>query len=220
MEIEINNNELETIEIAGNPQKIWGVGKAKSFKGAMQGKISHFMKHPKATYSGRDVEVLLRGLSGLYDNYHPTKTVVEVKGWKGKAGIARIRNMIDSYEVTRFRKKHKDSEPEPFINRIPKKDVDAVIRALRGFVGSKKIKSEVIAGQYCRLKGLRENKHGQPLFDEQGFIWSHFFGHRILHVTFVDILGILNEAELISYKAGFVEILDLDKELEFQSNFN
>lgn len=222
MEYFERRDNIEKIEKPGDPQKGWGMSSAKDMPGVFQGKINHFMKFPDVKYSGKEIEMVIRGLLELYRKFHPPlKTSVEIPTWKGKAGIAEVIEKLYHFDVIRFRKKHRDAEPEPFVNSIPKKDVELVVQALKNISQYQKenIKTEAIAAEWCRLAKITENRKGQPLFGEKGFIWSHFFGWRIKHVTLTDILGIMDIKELIDYRVGKTTILDLDQKIHFQAEF-
>lgn len=192
-------------------------GKFKSYRTFLKTKINEFArgKSPEAKLA----EQIFKACLEKYNFFHPSRTaVVPIETWKGKTNLQIVPH-IDSIDVVRFRKKDKYSKPQPFIINIPHKDLQTMIKALKNISLNltKKIKSERIAAEYYRLKGITENKYGQPLFDENGFIWSNFFRHRIAHVTFTEIMNILDYYGLIEYLRGYTNIINLDKKINFQT---
>lgn len=210
--VEINYpriGQVEKIEIAGNPQEIFGLKSSKSFREYMRKRIAHFMKT-----GDKQLEMSLRTVLGVYDRFHPElKTSIDVESKFGVSGIQSIIEKIDFIEVTTWRKSG------PFVINIPKEDIQLVIQSLRNLKMEQNIRTEYIAGAYCRLARIDENNKGKPLFDESGFIWNNFFGWRIKHLTFTIILNVLSIKGLIHYEKGLTQILDLDLPVGFQTQF-
>ncbi len=193
----------------------------RNFRTFMDSKIRHFARFPTTNYSGQELHNLLNEILKVHNSFYPTlKAEVHIAGWRGKTNLE-IVPKIDSIDVIRYRKKHKFATPQPFVLNIPHKSFDNMLIALRNIshYKTKLIKTEEIAAEYCRISGITENKKGEPLFNESGFIWSNFFGFRILHVTTTEQLNILDKYGLIEYLKGYTNIIDLNKKLDFQTKF-
>lgn len=211
MEVKIVSQPLEMIESQGNPKKVLGSSKAKTFEGLMNGKINHFIRYPQVNYSGQEIEFMLRGLLNSYNYFHP-KEEIEIKNKPKEINKININKTPEYYELTRYRRKDKNSNPEPVLYIIGHKEVEIMIMALRNIGYLDNIKTEKVAEFYCKFSGLLINRYGEYLFKEGKFNWSNLFRDRQNHVYITDILTILDYFGVISYRKGNIQVLDLNKD--------
>ena len=192
-----------------------------SYRTLLESKIRFFAKNKDLKYSSEELYNLLRGLLIHYNQFHPIlKVSVNIKGWKGKT-TPNYKNKFDYIEVIGYRKKDKFATPQPFKLKIYYKDFENMLKALKNLSNYqiKKIPSEVVAAEYFRVSNISENKYGEPLFNKKGFIPSHYYHHRIVHVTLTEIWNVLDKFGVIEYLKGYINILDLNKRLDFQTKF-
>jgi len=213
--VEINAyKQIETVENEGDPTKIWGISSAKSMRGAFQGKISHFMKFPNAKYSGKDLEMTLRGLMALYDKFHPeVKVPIEIKGWKGKSGFEVIK-FPDYFEVIEWRKPDPNSEPKRISNKVSLVDLNAFIGVLKALGFNKTYQTKEIAMEWAKLNKIWENAHGKKIFDSDGFDYSRISGCRTTFMSLYYPLKVCEFYGLVEYgKTGTIKRISQDLDI-------
>ena len=194
-----------------------------SFRTLLESKIRFFAleNNKNLTYSSKELHNLLNEILKVYLEFHPVlKISVNIKGWKGKT-TPNYKNKFDYIEVIRYRKKDKFATPQPFKLKIYYKDFENMVTALKNLSNYqiKKIPSEVVAAEYFRVSDISENKYGEPLFNKHGFIPSHYYKWRITHVSLTEIWNVLDKFGVIEYLKGYINIIDLNKKLDFQTKF-
>lgn len=201
--------QSETISVNGNPNEMFGIKTAKSFRNYLQGRITFFSKRDK------QIEMMLRTVLGVYDKFHPVmKATVEIEGWKG----------TDSLEITKFDNyfetvQHRKNEEgiKTIKHKISFKELRYVYLACKRLGIGDKAQTRDIAQEYCKSKELFVYE-GRRLFDEQGYSWNYFFGCRSLYTPFNLCLKILEFYKYIAYyKDGRVE--RIAETFEFQEEF-
>jgi len=223
--VEINTPKLENIEqieIAGNIHEIVGVKSAHSFKGYMNSKIRHFIKFHESKYTGREIEMLLRGVLGVFENFHPeTKVSVRLSSWKGKDTIEFIEKP-ESFDIITHQRLDQDSDVKEIKHNISKKEINAVIWAINDCSecldkkGEKYKDTKDIAESFCKRMNITRNDKDNNLWTN-GFEWGRFFSDRSLHNNLNLVLRLLDKLEIIKYRAGRSYILN--KSFNFQLQF-
>ncbi len=61
---------IETINIRGNPQQIMGVKQAKTESSYIQSKINHFRKYPNVKFSGNEIAMMFESILAIHKRFH------------------------------------------------------------------------------------------------------------------------------------------------------
>jgi len=212
------NQQIETIEKIGDSKKVRGISSAKNMRGFIQGKINHFMKYPFVKYSGKDVEMLLRGLLLAYNDFHPElKATVAMEGWKGKSGI-KIKQYPIYFECIEWRKTDPDHEAKKVSNKIDKEHFYNFVKALEKLDVGARYKTKEVAQIWARLNEVWKNAHGRRVFDADGFNFANIAGCRTTYMNFYYPVKIAEFYKLVKYeKRGY--ITRLKEDLKIQTEF-
>lgn len=201
-----NVDRIETIEVSGNIEQIYGVKSSKSFRGYMNSRIKHCLSR-----GDKETEMMLRAILGVYDKFHSDKVRVELNGWKGKDEIQFIEKPT-SFDIITHQKPDQDSEPKETKHNISKKEINDVIYALNNCKASYNKENEEykdtkdIAEEFCRRRKITHNDKDNNLW-ANGFEWGRFFADRHLHNNLNLCLRLLDRLEVIKYRAGRSYIL-------------
>jgi len=161
----------------------------------------------QASQSGNiETGLFLQEIYRKYGEYEKTERVC-LENWKGHSSFT-LFEKPDRFIVITYQKAHKGAIPKEISREILKKDINLVVKAIWDLRNNKFIESKEVARSYCILAGIKENNEGRPLFEEKGFIYQHFFGDRGNHTQLNLILRILSHKALISYRGGYISILN------------
>lgn len=175
--------------------------RARGFKGWCEGCIAKARKTNNLELIALFQEVLRR-----YEKYH-SRTIVPIEGWRGKSTIEIIQRP-DSFDIVKYRRKDKESEPEKVVYNVTKEDVNKAISAIN-LSSHEIIDTKIIAENFCKVSNLFQNTKGRNLFEDDGkFDWDMFFSDRFMHTHLNYILELLDYYKLIKYVGGKSEVLN------------
>lgn len=192
----IISNNSKTIEriIREGKARMPNFTKAESFRGFIQGQLSKYGKDDSP--EGFQARLILGTILKAYNHFHPEKiTEGEIIGWKGKSGIVSIQRLPDKVIVTRFQKPSKDEEPKEVEIEITREQLEAVVIIFNRMKINESIKTRDLAMEYSDLLGLGHSN------------WKEFFSDRKNHNLLTNILGYLDNEEIITYKGGISTLI-------------
>jgi len=209
----INPKQIETIEFDGVVKT-----SAKTYDGFLHGKINHFLRFPYAKYSGKEIELLIRGFLSAYKTFHPTlKATIPLEKFKGKSGI-KVSPYPNYFETIQYRKT--DNGIKEIKHKIPKWQLKQIINAINPLRIKEKYKTRYIAQEYLKCAEIEKNSKGRRFFDEKGFNFSMFSGSRDIYIPFNTMLLILQYYGFLKYyKNGEIERLKSFNNFEIQGEF-
>jgi len=204
MEIEINVpkiENIETIQVNGNPQEIWGIKTAHSFRGYLNGRIAHFMK-----VKNIEETMKLKTILGVYDKFHPELESVKVylEPWRGKSGFEVV-SFPEYFDVIDYRKKDKYEEGKELHHKVYKNSILAVQKALNELKIGDKVKTRDFAEIWARINHIWENAEGKKIFDNNGYNWSNIQGCRATLFEMYYSLKVFEWFKIIEHKkSGYI----------------
>jgi len=197
---------IEVIERIGTPERFTGRTTAVDFRGWLNGRISLFSKKQNIEY-----ELLFKEILKAYDFYNKEKHInIEIEGWKGISSFKLLKE-ADKIIVKKFQRKSRGVKPDEIKFEFNKEEIISVIESIKKLNKGEDIKSLDIAFEYCVRMNINKTSKGKDMFD--GNFREMFYSERNLHNRFTILLNILEKEGLISYKAGIIKVIDLNKEI-------
>lgn len=210
--------QVETIEIRGNPAEIYGIKTCKSFKTYMESLINRARKA-----QNKEREMIMLTILSVYQKFHPElKETINIKGSKGK-GTFQVQEFPDYFLITEWRKidwrDHNSGEnARPVETKLYRRDFNNFLKAFFKLEIDKKYPTREVAEIWARENHIWENAHGKKIFGNDGFDYSRVSGCRTTFMILYYPIKVLQEKGLIYYeKHGF--ITRLEGEIKIQTEF-
>lgn len=204
-------NPIKQIESYDSPiveEKIRGLSQSHSYSQWLQSRINIFQKR-----NNLEMVNILNTCKEVYLKFHPiTTSTIKLNGWKNKSSIEFIEKP-DSFEIITFQREDQDHNPKEMRHEISKEQINKVISAINELWAKKTekdrqfIKTKEIARNYCILANLRLNNQGHELFPNGSFEFGRFFSDRALHLSLNLICRLLDNLNIIKYRAGKIQVL-------------
>jgi hypothetical protein len=207
---------IETIQIRGNPQQIMGIKSAKTESSYIQAKINHFRKYPNIKFTGNEIAMMFESILAIHKKFYPELESVKVylEPWRGKSGYQLI-PYTEYFDVIDYRKKDKYEEGKELHHKVYKNSILAVQKALDEIKTGDKIKTRDFGEIWARVNHIWENAEGKKIFDNNGYNWSNIQGCRKTLFDLYYSLKVYEWYKIIEHKKSGYIIKLKNEEIRF-----